>query len=120
MSFLDVLKNGEIPPKTTKKRGSTSYDEYMRHKRLSAPIGRKNITINKPKSFAEIQKLIDRLKKQQGVLVDFSETEVPTAQRMLDFLSGAVYALDGNIDRVDQKIYVLAPGGVDIVSKLED
>lgn len=120
MSYLKVLKNGEIPPKKVKNTDKNTYDEYMSHKRLAPPVGRKNITINRPKSFDEIQKLIDKLKTKQGVLVDFAETDAALAQRMLDFLSGAVYALDGSIDRVDNKIYVMAPGGVEIVSKLED
>lgn len=120
MSYLNVLKNGEMPPKKSKKDRLTTYDEYMSRKKLSMPTGNKNITINKPKTFNDIQKLIIRLKNNQGIIIDLSDTESALAQRMLDFLSGAVFALDGGIDRVDNKMYVMTPSGVEIVSKLED
>lgn len=120
MSYLNVLKNGEIPPKKSKKAKLTTYDEYMSCKKLSMPTGNKNIAIKKPKTFGDIQKLIVRLKNNQGIIVDLSDTECSLAQRMLDFLSGAVFALDGDIDRVDNKMYVMTPSGVEIISKLDD
>lgn len=120
MSYLNVLKNGEMPPKQSKKDRMTTYDEYMSRKKLNMPIGNKSVTINKPKTFNDIQKLIVRLKSNQGIIVDLSDIDNPLAQRMLDFLSGAVFALDGDIDRVDNKMYVMTPKGVEIVSKLED
>jgi len=119
VSFINVLINGEIPDKKPKKSGLTSYDEFMSKKKKPEPVINKNITITKPKTFGEIQKLIDRLKNGQGVIIDFSETEGNLAQRMLDFLSGAVYALDGSMDRVDNKMYVMTPKGVEIVSTLD-
>lgn len=120
MSFLEVLKSGEIPSKGSKKSAKTPYDTYMEGKKLVLPAGDKNITVAKPQNFTDIQKLIDKLKTKQGVIVDLSAVNLPLAQRMLDFLSGAVYALNGNIDKVDNKMYVLAGSGVEIVSKLEN
>jgi len=120
VSFFEVLKNGEIPTKTSKKRSKTPYDDYMEGKKLVLPVEDKNITVAKPAGFADIQKLIDKLKTKQGVIVDLSAVGLPLAQRMLDFLSGAVYALGGNIDKVDNKMYVLAGSGVEIVNKIDN
>lgn len=119
MSFLELLKTGEMPPKNGKKSPGTPYDNYMEEKKLALPSGDKNITVAKPQNFSDIQKLIDNLKSKQGVIVDLSVVRAELAQRMLDFLSGAVYALNGSIDRVENKMYVLGGSGVEIVNKIK-
>ena len=67
-----------------------------------------------PKSFDDILDLIERLKSREGVIVDFEGIPPHLSQRMLDFLSGAVFALGGSINRIKKKTYILVPRGVRI------
>jgi|AGTN01.1.fsa_nt_gi Uncharacterized protein conserved in bacteria len=117
MSFLDALKTGDIPEKKRKK-GETRYDEYMRLKKLKTGPEEKSVEIIKPLSFGDVEKLIDLLKAGQGVIADLSAATPSDAQRMLDFLSGAVYALDGKIERVENKMFLMTPKGLNIVNKI--
>lgn len=67
-----------------------------------------------PKTFADVEELVDRIKSREGVIVDFADTPTGLAQRMLDFLSGAIFALGGRVDRIKKKTYILVPRGVTI------
>ena len=69
-----------------------------------------------PKSFDDVTDLIERVKLREGVIVDFEGIPPHLAQRMLDFLSGAVFALGGGINRIKKKTYILVPHGVRIKS----
>lgn len=84
-----------------------------------------NVVLYSPKSFNDIQTLIDFLKRREPAVVELSGVADSSAQRILDFLSGAIYALSGSIHRISGTIFLLTPSGVsitvptDIKSKLE-
>lgn len=78
--------------------------------------GSKNIIFFYPKSYSEIQKLIDYLKQGESVMLNLDGISDDEAQRMLDFSSGAVYALSGSIQRVSGNIFILTPEGLGIVA----
>ncbi len=67
-----------------------------------------------PQSYEDIQKLIDSLKKKQSLIVDVSDLDAKNTQRYLDFLSGAIYALNGSYQKIDNKKFYFAPQGVSI------
>ncbi|MFA5449360.1 MAG: cell division protein SepF [Clostridia bacterium] len=118
MSYINTLKSGEIPAKTAKKRKQTPYDEYMAKKVLKVKDGGKDVAIIQPKSFDDVQKIIDGLKDGHGAIADFSISPPEISQRILDFLSGAAYGLDGKIECIDKKILLITPKDIQIVNKL--
>jgi cell division inhibitor SepF len=79
---------------------------------------KRDVNVICPKNFDELQQLLDSLKKGEGLVVDFENTESALAQRMLDFLSGAVYALNAKIEQIKSKMYILLPKGLSIKTKL--
>ncbi len=70
--------------------------------------------VYQPKSNEDTQDIIDNLKARKPVVVNLDEMGSDIAQRVLDFISGAVYALNGNIQKVSRGIFVVAPSNVDI------
>ncbi|MGI6664253.1 MAG: cell division protein SepF [Christensenellaceae bacterium] len=70
--------------------------------------------IFQPSSYDETQSVIDRLRERKPVIVNLDEIEVAVAQRILDFISGAVYALNGDIKKAARNIFVVAPSNVEI------
>ena len=78
--------------------------------------GNKNVIFFYPKSYNEIQKLIEYLKQGESVLLNLDGISDDEAQRMLDFSSGAVYALSGSIQRVSGNIFLLTPEGLGIIA----
>ena len=64
--------------------------------------------------FDEVQGMVDHLKEQAPVVVNLSGADYDTARRMVDFLTGAVYALNGSVHKVADGIFLFAPENVEI------
>ena len=77
------------------------------------------LVVTEPKSFDECPKLVDSLKSRKPVIVNLERLESDTARKIFDFLSGATYALNGNVQKVANNIFVFAPENVDINSSVE-
>ena len=72
------------------------------------------MVIIEPKSIDECRKLIDNMKANKPVIINLEKVETDLARKMFDFLSGATYALSGNIQKINQNIYLFAPRNVNI------
>jgi len=72
------------------------------------------MAIYSPKTFEDVQRIIDHLKRKEPVVVELKSSDREILQRIMDFLSGAVYALSGSIANVNRNIYLLTPSGVTI------
>lgn len=77
---------------------------------------RKEIIPVVPTKFADVEDVVKRIKRKEGVIIDFDTVPPAIAQRMLDFLSGATFALRGSIKKIKYKTFILIPDGVKITS----
>ena len=66
-----------------------------------------------PRSFTDVEEIIDRLRERRTVIVYLSEVNTATAQRVTDMLSGAVYALGGTAAKLQKDMYIFTPDGVE-------
>lgn len=72
------------------------------------------VVIVKPECYEDAQEICDQVKAKKPVVVNLEKVEYPIAQRIMDFLSGTCYSLDGSIQRVASNIFIIAPENVDI------
>ncbi|MBQ9091172.1 MAG: cell division protein SepF [Anaerotignum sp.] len=72
------------------------------------------VVIIKPECYEDAQEICDQIKTKRPVVVNLEKVEYPVAQRIMDFLSGTCYALEGSIQRVANNIFIIAPENVDI------
>lgn len=72
------------------------------------------VCIMKISSFDEAPDVSDLLLEGKAVVVNLEGIDVEVAQRVMDFISGSVYTMQGNIHGVSQYIFILSPNGVDI------
>ena len=77
------------------------------------------MVIIEPKNIDECRKLIDNLRANKPVIINLEKVETDLARKMFDFLSGATYALRGNIQRINQNIYLFAPHNVNIKAMVD-
>lgn len=68
-----------------------------------------------PVSYEDTQNIIDNLKSRKPVIVNMEELEIDCAQRILDFMAGAIYALNGTIYKIARGIFVVAPNNYDVI-----
>ena len=78
------------------------------------------LVVIEPKSFDECPKLVDSLKGRRPVIINLEKIETETAKKIFDFLSGDTYALNGNVQKVANNIFIFAPESVDITANQEE
>ena len=104
-----------ISPNQNPSYNSNGYDNGYGQTSM-ANYGNKNIIFFYPKQYSEVQKLIEYLKNGESVMLDLTGLTDEETQRILDFTSGAVYALSGSIQRVSGNIFLLTPEGLGIIN----
>ncbi len=67
-----------------------------------------------PKSFNDAQQVADKFKDSIPVVLNLQATDNDLAKRLIDFASGLTYALDGGMQRIADKVFMLTPRNVEI------
>jgi cell division inhibitor SepF len=67
-----------------------------------------------PTSFNDAQEVADRFKHATPVIVNLQTTESELAKRLIDFASGLTYALDGGMQKIAEKTFLLTPRNVEV------
>jgi cell division inhibitor SepF len=67
-----------------------------------------------PRSFNDAQQIADRFKAQMPVIVNLQGSDTDLSKRLIDFASGLTYALDGSMQRVADKVFLLTPRNVEL------
>ena len=75
-----------------------------------------HIIVVEPRCHDEVQGIADHLKKYCSVIVNLENTDIEVAKRVVDFMSGTTYALDGSMQKVSNGIFVFVPSSVDITA----
>ncbi len=78
------------------------------------------VVIIQPTTYAEAQEIADHLKSKKPVVVNLEKLDRDIAVKIVNFLSGAVYALDGSMQKVSSGILLLAPYNVGIMGDFSD
>jgi cell division inhibitor SepF len=78
------------------------------------------VVIMQPENLEDAREVCDHLKNKKPVIVNLEDITKEMAQRVIDFLSGSVYALDGDIQKVSAGIFLIAPNNVDIMGDFKD
>lgn len=72
------------------------------------------VLVVEPRSFEEVQTIVDQMRSRRPVILNLESLDKDLAQKILNFLNGAIYALGGETQRVAAGIFFFAPQGVDI------
>ena len=82
------------------------------------PVARTNgdvrVHLVVPKSFNDAQQIADRFKDGIPVILNLQSSETDLSKRLIDFASGLTYALDGGMQRIADKVFMLTPRNVEI------
>lgn len=78
------------------------------------------VVISMPQIVSDASVIIKYLKENKTCVVNVENIDIAESQRIVDFLSGGIYALDGSIERVSNDIFIVAPRNVEVSGKLKD
>lgn len=73
-----------------------------------------------PRAYSESQQIADHLKHRNSVVVNLKRVTSDQAKRIIDFLSGCIYAIGGTMQKVGVGIYLCAPKNVNVQGKISE
>ena len=82
--------------------------------RAAGRNGEQRVHLVIPKSFNDAQQVADKFKDEVPVILNLQGTETDLSKRLIDFASGLTYALDGGMQRIADKVFMLTPRNVEI------
>ena len=77
------------------------------------------MVISQPTTFEQSDEICSFLKEKKSVIVNLEYVNKDVARRIVDFISGGVYALDGYIQKVSNSIFLVAPSNYEITNEME-
>ena len=95
---------------TMNQTASTDYNNYENSK----------MCLFEPRVFSDTQDIADELKNRRATLVNLQRIDKVSAKRIIDFLSGTVYAIGGDIQRVGSDIFLCTPDNVEVAGSITD
>ena len=94
-------------------------DEEYETKEVKKDIRNKTILVE-PRAFSEAQQIADYLKGKNQVVVNFKRVTTDVSKRIMDFLHGIVYAIDGTMQKLGPGIVICAPKGCEIEGNISE
>ena len=87
---------------------------------LTMGSGKQEVVLFHAKSFDSAAKAADELRRKKAVILNMENVDKALTRRVVDFLSGSVYALDGSVKKIAQSTYLFCPHNMDVVGDLEN
>lgn len=73
-----------------------------------------------PRAYSESQTIADHLKARNSVVVNFKRVTSDQQKRIIDFLSGTLYAIDGDLQKVGEGIFLCTPKNIDVQGEITE
>lgn len=111
----DEYYDGEAPvQQPTRRNNVVSIQQAKQEKKLS------QIALYEPRLYADVRQITTQLLKGQAVIVNFTQMDDKNAKRVVDFLNGATFAIDGGIKRIGKEIFLCTPKNYEVSGNLSD
>ena len=86
---------------------------------LNMNSGKQEVVLFHAKSFENAAKAADELRRKKAIILNMENVDKALTRRVVDFLSGSVYALDGSVKKIAQSTYLFCPHNMDVIGDLE-
>jgi cell division inhibitor SepF len=103
-------------PSTSATASSSSFSGQV----LNMGSGKQEVVLFHAKSVDSAAKAADELRRKKAVILNMENVDKSLTRRVVDFLSGSVYALDGSVKKIAQSTYLFCPHNMDVVGDLEN
>ncbi|QNG58858.1 MULTISPECIES: cell division protein SepF [Bacillaceae] len=100
-----------FPAKTQSKQNVVSLQSVQKSSK---------VVLCEPRVYAEAQDVADQLKNRRAVVVNLQRIQHDQAKRIVDFLSGTVYAIGGDIQKIGSNIFLCTPDNVDVSGQISE
>ena len=76
------------------------------------------VIISQPSTFEQSEEICDHLKEKKSIILNLEYVNKDVARRIVDFVGGAVFALDGTIQKISNSIFLVAPHNYEITNEV--
>ena len=132
--FLDAIKlndeyddelfddefDDDYAPKKAKPKKAASPSKLVSINSRNNNRSSSQVFVIKPQEFNEAQIVADFLKEGKTIVVNLEGIEISQAQRIIDFIGGASFAVDGSLKAISNNIFIVAPGNIEVSGDLRD
>lgn len=87
---------------------------------LSMNASKQDMVLFHPASFSDCTKAADDLREKKGIIVNLEKVDKALSRRVVDFLTGCAYALDGKVTKIAQATYLFSPHNMNVVGALDE
>jgi len=112
--FDDIFAEEDVPEAAAAGRGGRGRPATVLKPVAARGNGDVRVHLVIPKSFNDAQQIADKFKDSIPVILNLQGTETDLSKRLIDFASGLTYALDGGMQRIADKVFMLTPRNVEI------
>lgn len=113
-----LFKRDKQKPQNRTQTAGQNKRETKEKTLMEAPDTNAKVHLFEPRVFSETQDIADELKEERSALVNLSKVDSAAKKRIVDFMSGTVYALDGDIQKVGQDIFLCTPNSVSVEGEI--
>lgn len=110
----DVMYEEEAPPARSQKHQPVAATSKQNVVSLQSVQKSAKVFLAEPRVYAEAQDIADQLKNRRAAVVNLQRIEREQAKRIIDFLSGTVYAIGGDIQKIGTDIFLCTPDNVEV------
>lgn len=98
-------------PKTSKQQNVVSLQSVQKSAR---------VVLVEPRAYSEVQEIADQLKNRRAVIINLQRVSRDQGKRIIDFLSGTVYAIGGDIQKLGDQTFLCTPDNVDVTGAISE
>jgi cell division inhibitor SepF len=110
---------GDLFPKPDTSIDDTEREGYEVPENEVSKTGNKMILVE-PRAYSESTQIADHLKRRNSVVVNLKRVTADQAKRIVDFLSGTLYAIGGDLQKLGNGIFLCTPSNINVEGRMSD
>lgn len=113
----EYIEEDKLPEKVTPKTKSQNQNVVNLQ---SVPQPMQKVVLCEPRSYGEVQEIADNIVNKRAVVINLQRVDNQQAKRIVDFLSGTVYAVNGDIQKLGAETFLCTPDNVDVTGSISE
>ena len=116
---MDEYTDAEVSTPYTEEKEQTAPVSNKKSKVVGMPgMQQVKVVISQPSTFEQSEEICEHLKEKKSVIMNLEYVNKDVARRIIDFVGGAAYALDGNMQKISNSIFLVAPFNYEITNEV--
>ncbi|MEN1966959.1 cell division protein SepF [Lentibacillus sp. N15] len=112
--YVEEQEEGDVPESSVKEQGRN----VVNLKTMQGPSSK--VVLCEPRSYNEAQEIADNVVNRRAVVINLQRVDHNQAKRIVDFLSGTVYAINGDIQKLGAETFLCTPDNVDVTGTISE